>query len=330
MTGATGDYDGRDGVQSVRELMREDLPPMRWFLPGIIPLRGVTLFFASEKSGKSALVLSAIISAAHGDRVLGHWQPDGEIGTLYLDLETPKAAATERVGVLCAGRAFPHRLDIVCADSALAGGVLGWPRMHDGGLEKLDRYLAHHRTDLVVVDTWGLFKSSRHVGAQYSYDRDVAEVQELKVLAARHNAGVFLIHHEKKGRGDDWVQRASGTTGLTGSCDTLVNLERIRGGVTALLRVTGRYVRTSRHRLAFNDTTLAFTYLHDADTSAVSEARVEIVALLHMLEEPMSPSELAITLNKRPGTVRMLLANMLKAGEVLVTDDRRYTVPLEE
>jgi hypothetical protein len=246
-----------------------------------------------------------------------------------MDLETPESSAMSRVLTVCGARELPYRLDIVCTDTKYSGGE-GWQRMNQGGLERLDRYLTdHRRTDLVVIDTWGLFKTERHVNAQHSYDRDVKEIQQLKVLAANYNIGIMLVHHTNKRTGGDWVDSASGTRGLTGSCDTLVNLERMRGSVGAVLNVTGRYVRTSRHRLAFNDKALRFSYVCDADTSELSEARQEVVVLLKG-DDPMLPREIADTLNKKPGTIRKLLASMLRSGDVILTDDHRhYTVPVD-
>jgi hypothetical protein len=323
----TDDNEGREGVGSIRELRRKDFEEARWFIPGVIPLQGVTLLAANEKAGKSALVMSAIASAACGEKILGHWEPTGEIGTLYLDLETPEREMQLRANMILGDREWPYRLDYVASDN-IYDGNLGFPRMDQGGLEELDEYLGSHRTELVVIDLWGAFKPDRGSGSPHNYDKDVEEIGQLKMLAARHSASIILIHHTNKRNHKDWVKRISGTSGLTNACDTIVLLERARGAVACKLYVTGRYIRTGTYNLAFNDKNLSFTYVGDADQSEISERRLEIITLLTGLDEALKPHEIGRILNRSGGSVRQLLASMLQDKQVLVTYDRRYTVPV--
>src|SRR5215213_2069745 len=70
---------------SAVELMRKDIPPVRWVVPGILP-EGVALLAGKPKLGKSWLALGLCVAVAAGGYALST-RPVAQGAALYLALE---------------------------------------------------------------------------------------------------------------------------------------------------------------------------------------------------------------------------------------------------
>src|SRR5215471_3418673 len=70
---------------SLAELMRMELPPPRWAVPGLIP-EGLTILASKPKVGKSFLAMGLAVAVGCGGRALGSIEVEqGDV--LYLALE---------------------------------------------------------------------------------------------------------------------------------------------------------------------------------------------------------------------------------------------------
>ena len=58
------------GTFTAADLMKEDLPPVRWAVPGILP-EGLSLLAGKPKLGKSWLALGLAVAKASGGVALG-------------------------------------------------------------------------------------------------------------------------------------------------------------------------------------------------------------------------------------------------------------------
>ncbi len=84
-------------VFTAAELMAQDIPPVRWILPGILP-EGLTILAGKPKMGKSWLALDLSVAVATGGKVLG-LQVE-QAGVLYLALEDTKRRLQDRLKIL--------------------------------------------------------------------------------------------------------------------------------------------------------------------------------------------------------------------------------------
>src|SRR5918992_3521750 len=116
VTPPIGQIFGAVRIFTAAELMAEDLPPVRWVVPEILP-EGVTFLAGKPKLGKSWMGLGLGIAVATGGVALGTKQVEqGEV--LYLALEDNKRRIQNRLNKLLAGRPAPASLHITTA----------WPR----------------------------------------------------------------------------------------------------------------------------------------------------------------------------------------------------------
>lgn len=103
-----GDRFGPSRIFSAAELMAEELPPVRWVVPGLLP-EGVTLLAGKPKLGKSWLALGLGMAVASGGVALGTKQVEcGDV--LYLALEDNPRRLQGRLGKMLAGGEAPKGL----------------------------------------------------------------------------------------------------------------------------------------------------------------------------------------------------------------------------
>ncbi len=120
------------GTFTAADLMREELPSVRWAVPGILP-EGLSLLAGKPKLGKSWLALGLAVAKASGGVALGKIPVDrGEV--LYLALEDNRRRLQGRLRKVLDGDPPPEGLHIATE----------WARVDEGGAEDLDDWLAVH------------------------------------------------------------------------------------------------------------------------------------------------------------------------------------------
>ncbi|MGB3681680.1 MAG: AAA family ATPase, partial [Rubrobacteraceae bacterium] len=291
--------------------MAKELPPVRWIVPGILP-EGVTLLVGKPKLGKSWLALGLCIAVASGGVALGKRSVErGEV--LYLALEDNERRLQKRIDKMLAGGGAPDGLHLATA----------WPRVDEGGAEELEGWLeAHPDARLVVVDV--LQRVRPRTGNSNVYEADYEAVRHLQPLAATFGVGVVVVHHTRKMSAADPIDEISGSLGLSGAADGTLILKRDRGRGDAYLHVDGRDVEDPAElALTWNADTAGWTLAGDADEFRLSQERTEILHMLEETGEPMTPTEVADALDKKPNAVKQRLWRMSKDGQVSA-DGGRY------
>jgi len=311
--GKNGHADSPFGTFTAAELMSEELPPVRWAVPGILP-EGVSFLAGKPKMGKSWMSYGLCVAVATGGVALGTKRVErGE--TLYLALEDNKRRLQRRLDKLLAGGSVPEGLHM----------ALGWPRADEGGVEKLDGFLrAHPDCRLVVIDTLARFKP--HAGGRRSqYDEDRDAVDPLRPICADHAVTILLVHHLRESESDDPLDMIHGSAGLTGGVDGALVLKRQRGDADAYLHVDGRDIEEPTElALEFDHDAATWAIKGDADDYRKGKLRRAIVKALEDAEEPMGAQDVTDAVDEKYDNVRQRLYQMSKAGEVKTVARGRY------
>src|SRR5262249_42572485 len=124
----------------------------------------------------------------------------------------------------------------------------------------------------------------------------------------------------------DPVLRISGTMGLSGAADTTLVLSREARDLHGTLDVRGRDVPEREIALQFDPNTGCVIQLGAADDFRKSEQRRNVLRALSQASEAMHPVDIAELLGRKRGTVRWLLSEMHKAGEVSQLPNGKYYV----
>jgi hypothetical protein len=197
-------------------------------VPGLIP-EGVTLLAGDAKIGKSWAALALGCGVATGDRVFSYFDTvQGDV--LYLALEDADQRIQERLDDLLGDDEAPDNLHITYDCSPL-------PLL----VEELQAWVTDHpETRLILVDV--LAKVRPNVpGARDAYLNDYKTVTPLQRFALEAHVGVVgVTHTNQRDMVSDILHSVTGTTGIVGSADTILLLQRARNATNGRLHVTGR------------------------------------------------------------------------------------------
>lgn len=222
--------------------------PMRQppFLVDGLLAPGLYILAGAPKVGKSWLALWLCTRIASGKPVWKFAVRPSEV--LYLCLEDNRQRIQNRLSEMVGGEAD----DFSSLYFSTEAQTLTVPDRgaETGLLKQLHEFTAGHPdTRLIVIDTLQKVRTA----ADVSYGCDYNDLSLLKSFADQHRLTVLVIHHLRKMKDDDPLNRISGTTGIAGAADgTLVLIRSKRSESGAVLHCTGRDIRTRELTLEFN------------------------------------------------------------------------------
>ena len=232
------------GFYSVPDLTEAERKPPEFIVDGIIPC-GMTFLSGAPKTRKSFLALQMAIAVATGQPFWGH--DVKQCSVAYLDLEGSKSRISFRTSRM--STAIPRNVYITNTVTE---------RLADGLVDKL-RQLHREKPEirLVIIDTFSRARGSFKAGGANAYDADVALLEPVQRMALEENIAVLFVHHDKKGASlmSDSFERLSGTMGISGSADCVINLvtEGKRFDGRATLEYTPRDAKGGEIPLTFDD-----------------------------------------------------------------------------
>lgn len=246
-----------------------DLPPTKFYVQTLLP-QGISILGGAPKVGKSWLVLDLCVRVAKGEPI---WNlPTTKGTTLYLCLEDTLRRVQERL--LCITDDVPANAFFTIAAKSLAEGLC----------EQIRNFCSEHKdTVLVAIDTFQMIRGDSDV----SYANDYGEVRQLKQLADELEISILLVHHLRKQKDDDPLNKLSGTTGLSGAVDAVFVLSKgKRSSTDAKLVCTGRDISYRELWLEFLEKECRWEVQKDSLEEPILLLPEEMVALYHMMEDP--------------------------------------------
>lgn len=296
------------------DLMKEEIPEMRWVVPDILP-EGVTILAGKPKIGKSWLALGLCVATATGGVALGTKRVE-QGDALYLALEDSKRRLQYRLRKVLSGEA-PDNLYF----------DLQWPRLNEGGTARLERWLQDHPSaKLVVIDTLATVRKPPK--GNNVYHEDYEALKGLLPLAAEYNVAVVVVHHLRKAEADDPLDEINSSAGLTGGVDSALVLKKGSDGATLYAR--GRDVEETNLALAW-DTELCnwrLTGKTVEDLSDMGDTRQRIYQCIKGAGKTMGPKEVAERTGLKPDTVRKTMSRMEEKDELVKDSRGQYSVPM--
>ncbi len=307
-------------VDMLPDLMARVLPPTLWVVPNLLP-EGLCLFAGKPKMGKSWLALALALTCAQGTAsggglVLDRYPVEAS-GVLYLSLEDSPNRFQSRVEKLLQGRTPPERF----------GSALDWKPFTLGGMQDLETYLlATPDTRLIVIDTLAKLRVNTGTKGGNIYQEEYQLMGELQSLALRHHVTLMLVHHRRKESTSDRFDSMSGSTGLTGAADTLLDLDRERNQVEATLGLSGRDIDEQELALTFAKETCIWHCTGNVAERQHSQSKQAILDLLAK-NGGMSPAEVAKELEKPRAAIKLSLFRMEQEGLIVKQGRGCYALP---
>lgn len=231
----------------VPDLTEEERTPPDFIIDGLIPC-GMTFLSGAPKTRKSFLALQLAIAVAKGEPIFNHNTLKCDV--VYFDLEGSKsrtASRTERMtGDMPRNVYFTNSTKYKLSDglpSAIRSLHLQMPQIR-----------------LFVIDTYSRARGYHKAGGANAYDDDVSFLEPIQRMATEEKIAILFVHHDKKGASmvSDSFERLSGTMGISGSADCVMNLttegKRFEG--KAILEYNPRDMKGGELRLAFDELSL--------------------------------------------------------------------------
>ncbi len=302
---------------TLAELVAADFPEPEWLVEGLLPEVGLTVLAGSPKIGKSWFVfdLAADLAGSRATFLDCRIRTSGRV--LYLALEDNWRRLKSRGLKLLQGNSAPNNLHL----------EIGWPRLDDGGDEKLRSWLKKHPdTRLVIVDVFVRIRQ-RSKGGNI-YDEDYSAMGPLKTLADEFGIAALAVHHTNQRQGlDNWMELISGSNGLTGTADAVMLLSKGgEGRADGRLRCTGRDLAEVDLALAFDN--FLWTRLDgSAEDHMRSVPRQKIIECLRKSTEALGPKVVAKKTGQDYEAVKKLMPKMAEQGEIKKQDYGKYRVP---
>lgn len=235
------------GFYSVPDLTEDERKPPEFIIEGMIPV-GMTFLAGAPKIRKSFFALQLAIAVATGNSFFGYTTHRCDVA--YFDLEGSKSrisSRTDRMSVQIPKNVY------ITNQTAL--------KLSDGLTERI-RTLHRQKPGirLYIIDTYSRARGSFRAGGANAYDADVAFLEPVQRMAIEENIAILFVHHDSKGAGlrSDPFERLSGSMGISGSADCVMNLitEGKRFDGKANLEFTPRDAKGGEMKLEFNPITL--------------------------------------------------------------------------
>jgi hypothetical protein len=236
------------GLYRLVDLTDEEKKPPEFVVEGMIPV-GMTIISGAPKTKKSFLALQMAVAVSNGTTFLNHTTSKAK--AVYLDLEGSKSRISSR----CLHYDKNEMTNLYFRNDLNA--TLG-----NG---QLIRYIRDVNTTdpearLFIIDTFSRARGHVPANGSNAYDADVALLKNVQRLALELKIAIVFVHHTKKGASNvsDTFEMASGTMGITGSADCVINLitEGKRADNKAKLEFTPRDVEGDTHNIRFNTNNL--------------------------------------------------------------------------
>ncbi len=298
----------RQGI-TAGELSGKTFEPLMWVVQDILP-EGCYLLSARPKVGKSWLSLQISLAVALGESTLGKKVVKGK--AIYLALEDNQRRLQDRLQQLRPNGYNTNDLLLYTQ----------WPQFDQGGIEELVDLIKREEPKLVVIDTLAKVRAASR--NNHVYENDYKTLAPLTALASTYRMCILIITHNRKGKSEnDALEQVSGSLGLTGAVDGALVIDGVRTDKQYKLSLIGRDIPNDDELAIERKTNGEWQILGNAVQVFVSEERKAILDLLYMRPVGLKPKDIADLLNKKPGTVRKLLATMLMNG-LLVSNNGNY------
>lgn len=221
-----------------RVLMDTEFPPITWAIPGLLPT-GLAILGGPPKQMKSMIALDMALGVACGGRAMSELECN-QGSVLYLSLDNDSMRRLRmRSDYLLADGSKPTRSDVPVefhTEWATGDTAIRWCQEWSD-----DEREAGRTPLLVVVDTLGKAEPNFEGGnGDNAYLSSTANLSKWAALANDNNLVVLAIHHDRKSNDEDWMNRFTGSRGITATASTLMMIEAVRGEPTGHLRVSGR------------------------------------------------------------------------------------------
>lgn len=304
------------------ELLALEFTPQPWIVPGLLPA-GLALLVSAPKLGKTWLAMQLVHALAAGGKWL-HWELPPGIGSRCWWMENDHQSLQERFLRIQAQQ--PAGLPIVHTVGAFEGNSLA-ERLAVIRADIEDRIASGFPLRLVVVDTLQLLQGLGRSNDN-AYRADVMALAELRKIALQHRICILALHHTNKSAddNDDPLMNVNGSNGIIGTANTVMIIQRPRGGNTGVLHVTGHQVGDQKIPMRFEHPLWTFDPDLDPDLAVTVGIENRVLGAVKAGADTFDQLAAALPALKRQQITDAL--RELRGKSLVTTNDAGHTYPV--
>lgn len=307
---AMGLPPGPSGAMDALDLLRLDLPPLRWAVDSLVP-EGMGLLAAPPKTGKSLFAYQLAVHLNLGIPLLGYEAERRPVR--YYALEDGERRSQDRIKNVLKGMPLHPGLELKW-DAPRLGGPLE---------TEVSEYLSEHPNGVVIIDVLAKVRGAHSVKGKNAYDEDYDALSGLHGVAKLHpGSTVLIVTHDRKAGSDDWMTRVTGTRGVTGAADFTIFINRKRGENDGTIVSTGRDSADIAIPVQFTG-----EGWRSADPTTLIGAKSAIRVAIHqwlLANGPAHKAQIARGLGEKFDTVVHRVDDMEKDGQLVAGKDGYY------
>jgi hypothetical protein len=287
---------GGFGISAV-ELLKLDLPPIDFLVPGLISRPCLMIWGGKPKMGKSWAMLELATAVARGTKAFGGLAcRKGRV--LYAALEDNLPRIKERLEHILGELPAPEDL-IIATDL---------PMLDADGVNALRHRCIELEFDLVIIDVLQRVRPQKRGGeGEYAYDSRCLE--PLHRIAHELGIAIVVVHHMRKADGVDALDRISGSTGLTGVADAILTISADADG-TVVWEGRGRDIEHIEWRMRFEDGKWSMV----GETFSLTPDQRRVFEAVPIAPEMAGPKDIAKRCSVNEATVRQIVTRLTKRG----------------
>ena len=193
-------------LTSIGDLLHEPEEEVNWLVEGLIPAKSVVVLAAKPKVGKSTAARSMALSVARGDTWLGRACAQGPVW--YLAFE---------------GRRQDIKMHFQQMDARDEDAISMFVGQAPRAVVREVQQLAEcERPALIIIDTMQRFLRAKSTD---DYAEMTTLLDTVIGIVKRSGATIMLLHHNRKAA-QATLDNVLGSTAITGSADTVLQLSR--------------------------------------------------------------------------------------------------------
>lgn len=309
--------DGQDleTPMDLKDLLSSDVPPVRFWVPGILQEMGRTMVAGSPGSGKSMLgMLLAVSLATPLTRFLNHsgLVVERQARVLFLDLEMGLPAVKERF------KKMTTSLDMPTIPSLFINHCSEIDLLSPAFQETLSRWLEDLQIDVLIIDPIGNAWS----GDESNKQEVTALTKVLNRFRAKLKLSIVIVHHWRKvtkgqSRGADM---ASGSHGWGAWTDNHISIQEMANKFTVSCEKARNGAKFPPFILQLNTDNFTFEYVGGFDKKLPDELLLKAFQSVGTDQVPMP--RFIIEVQKRRQCVDNTVRGAVKTSKLFEIDDK--------
>jgi hypothetical protein len=296
----TSEREKRRTAYTAAELLAAQFPPIKWVVPGLIPL-GLTILAGRPKMGKSWLTLQIATAVGSGGMVLGRRVDQSRV--LYLALEDSERRIQDRL--------LKQRADA----GALIDFRFDWRPLAAEGMNDLATEIDRGGYKLIVIDT--ISRALGRADQMNQADMNVTMGLLQRITLDRGVTTLLVDHHRKSaGFGGDVIDDVMGATSKAAVADAALGLYRERGDKDATLKITGRDIEDCEIAIGFDRELGCWQPLGDATTVKADSVQAQIMTAIEEIGGRATAKQVADWLKRDRSNVYAEMQELVAKGKL--------------